>query len=60
MKAKRADEKAVRTTVSMPPVLHELAVQRVRIGHYSAFSDYIQELIRKDATDTGGFHPAHG
>lgn len=48
MRTKRAHEKAVRTTVSMPPHLHELAEQRVKNNSYSAFSDYIQELIRRD------------
>ncbi len=49
MKTKRAHLKAVRATVSMPPVLHDRATEKQKLGGYSAFSDYIQDLIRRDA-----------
>lgn len=32
----------------MPPHLLDIAVEKQRRNSYSAFSDYIQELIRKD------------
>lgn len=48
MRTKRECEKAVRTTISMPPELWKLAVSRQRENQFAAFSDYIQGLIRRD------------
>lgn len=47
MKAKRPCEKAVRTTISMPPNLWRDAVQTQQRQRYATFSDLIQELLRK-------------
>lgn len=47
MKAKRACERAVKTTISMPPELWRDAVQAQQKRRYATFSDLIQELLRK-------------
>lgn len=47
MKVKRDYEKAVRTTISMPPELHRIAVKTQEQQCFSTFSDYIQSLIRR-------------
>lgn len=46
--AKRRHEMAVRTTISMPPVIFEAAQQSARLRAFGSFSDYIQALIRAD------------
>jgi len=48
MKTKPKYEQAVRASVSMPPVLHKFATGKQRERGLSTFSDYIQELIRRD------------
>jgi hypothetical protein len=48
MKTKRVHQKAVRATVSMPPMLHDRAVDRMKRRGFAALSDYIQDLIRRD------------
>lgn len=55
MRTKRECEKAVRTTISMPPELWKIAVSRQRQNQFAAFSDYIQGLIRRDQ---GAMQPA--
>jgi len=47
MRTKRDFEKAVRTTISMPPELWKLAVSGQQAQRFSTFSDFIQDLIRK-------------
>lgn len=47
MKPKRACERAVRMTISMPPDLWRDAVQAQQKRRYATFSDLIQELLRK-------------
>jgi len=49
MKRKKSCEKAVRTTISMPPELWKLATASQRQNSYPTFSDYIQSLIRPTA-----------
>lgn len=56
MKHKRAHEKAVRATVSMPPILHDRAVEKTRRGGFSNFSNYIQDLIRRDEAPAAMVH----
>jgi Arc/MetJ-type ribon-helix-helix transcriptional regulator len=46
--AKRRHEMAVRTTISMPPVIFDMGQERARVRAFGSFSDYIQELIRAD------------
>lgn len=46
MKTKRACERAVRATISLPPDLMRKAIDKQRKGHFAAFSDFIQHLIR--------------
>ena len=46
MKTKRACDKAVRTTISMPPSLWRLAQEEQRKAGFTSFSDLIQHLIR--------------
>lgn len=46
MRPKRDCEKAVRTTISMPPELWKIAVQRQQQQCFPTFSDFIQALIR--------------
>jgi metal-responsive CopG/Arc/MetJ family transcriptional regulator len=48
IKSKRDFEKAVRTTVTIPPRLMQCA-EAIFVGRgFVGFSDYIQELIRRD------------
>jgi len=44
---KRPHEKVVRTTISLPPMLFMLALDQQRIGSYTSFSNYVQDLIRE-------------
>ena len=44
--AKRAHEKVVRTTISMPPLVFTFGLNHAREGGFTSFSDYIQDLIR--------------
>ena len=44
---------AARTSISMPDDLMADAVARQRALRLSSFSDYIQDLIRRDLTDHG-------
>jgi len=37
-----------RTTISMPAALFTLALGRKEARNFGAFSDYIQDLVRKD------------
>lgn len=53
MKMKKPCEKAVRTTISMPPELWKLASGNQQAHSFPTFSDYIQHLIRAAS-------PAHG
>ena len=45
---KRRHEMAVRTTISMPPIIFDLGRERARTRAFPSFSDYIQALIRAD------------
>ena len=45
---KRQHEMAVRTTISMPPVIFDAGRERARLRAFGSFSDYIQALIRAD------------
>jgi hypothetical protein len=45
---KRQHEMAVRTTISMPPMVFDLGRQRARNRAFASFSDYVQALIRAD------------
>ena len=49
MRKKKPCDKAVRTTISMPPELWRIANNGQRIHRYASFSDYIQSLIRSQA-----------
>jgi hypothetical protein len=42
-------EMAVRTTISMPPIIFNLGRHRARSRAFASFSDYIQALIRADS-----------
>lgn len=46
---KKPHEKAVRTTITLPPSLFEKAQEICRREHYPALSDYFQARIRFDA-----------
>lgn len=48
-RAKRDCERAVRTTISLPPGLFTAAEERKRSLHYGTLSDYFQALVRHDA-----------
>ncbi len=39
---------AVKKTVSMPEILFDKSVDKMRQRGFSAYSDYIQDLIRRD------------
>jgi hypothetical protein len=52
MSDKRTYEKAVKKSVSMPEFLFDHATDRQRQFRLATFSDYIQELIRRD-TESG-------
>lgn len=45
---KRRHEMAVRTTISMPPIIFEAGHERARARAFGSFSDYVQALIRAD------------
>ena len=45
---KHAYEKAVKISISMPMLMRDKAVDRVRRRGFTKFSDYIQDLIRQD------------
>lgn len=45
---KRRHELAVRTTISMPPPIFEIGLERAKREAFGSFSDYIQALIRAD------------
>lgn len=45
---KRSYERAVKSSISMPGLLHDKAKNKSRQRGFSTFSDYIQDLIRKD------------
>jgi hypothetical protein len=46
---KRSQEKAMRTSISMPPVVFIKAMERQRTYGFPTFSDYLQHLLRADA-----------
>jgi hypothetical protein len=48
-KRKRTHELAVRTSISMPPTLWDAAASRQHARGFTSFSDYMQDLIRRDA-----------
>lgn len=48
MKTKQSYERATRASVSMPPTLHQFAVRQQQDKGLATFSDYIQELIRRE------------
>lgn len=52
---KRTYEKAVKKSVSMPSMLFDKGVDRVRQIGYATFSDYIQMLIRQDLERQSNF-----
>lgn len=43
---KQENERSVRTTISMPPVLYDFAFTRVREAGFATFSDFVQHLFR--------------
>lgn len=45
---KRPHERAIKKSVSMPEILYFAGVDRQRNLRLSTFSDYVQELIRRD------------
>ncbi len=45
---KRPYERAVKKSISMPVLLHDRAIDKGRQRGFSTFSDYIQDLIRRD------------
>jgi hypothetical protein len=45
---KRAHEMAVRTTVSMPPLVFDWGNEGMRERGSSSFSDFVADLIRQD------------
>jgi hypothetical protein len=45
---KRPHELAVRTTISMPPLVFDWGVEGTKQRGSASFSDYVQELIRDD------------
>lgn len=47
-RAKRKDEQAARTSISMPPTIMAIGQQNMRIKSFGSFSDYIADLIRND------------
>lgn len=52
MSVKRAYERAVKKSVSMPELLFDNAHGRQRELQLTTFSDYIQHLIRQDLSRT--------
>jgi Arc/MetJ-type ribon-helix-helix transcriptional regulator len=48
MNSGETKEPAARTTVSMPEPMMKGAQERVRVGNFSTFSAYVQDLIRRD------------
>lgn len=48
MQTKRDYEKAVKKCVSMPGILFDKGHDKARRMGFSAFSDYVQNLIRND------------
>lgn len=49
-RTKRQYERAVKRSISMPEILHQRAQDKSRDRGFSTFSDYIQDLIRRDTT----------
>ena len=45
---KHEDEKAVRTSVSLPKKLYQAAEARARSLGFDGYSDYVRQLIRRD------------
>ena len=45
---KQQYEKAVKRSISMPAIMLDRAMAKTRQRGFTAFSDYIQDLIRKD------------
>ncbi len=48
VKTKRAFQRAIRTTITLPPRLMEGAESIFTSRGFSGFSAYVQELIRQD------------
>jgi hypothetical protein len=48
MRTKRAFEKSVRTTITMPPRLLEVAETVLTSRGFGGLSDYLQDLVRSD------------
>lgn len=46
---KRPHESAVRTTISLPPLLWDVGTKRQAKLGFGTFSDYIQDLVRHDS-----------
>lgn len=46
---KKQTRRSMRTSISMPAQMFLKAVHRQRSRAYPTFSDYIQELVRRDA-----------
>lgn len=54
MNRKRTHLKAVKKSVSMPEFLYYDATDRQRAARLATFSDYIQDLIRRDTSKEEG------
>lgn len=46
--AQHAHTRAVKTSISLPAIIHTRANQRVREEGYTSFSEYVHFLIRRD------------
>ncbi len=55
---KRHHERVEKTSISLPPRLYDFAESRVRALGYSSRSQYLQELIRRDAASAAALNPA--
>lgn len=53
MKTKRPCEKAIKTTISMPPDLFREAIQVQQRERYATFSGLVQELLRRKLPANG-------
>lgn len=48
LRTKRRHELAVRTTISVPPLVMHMGVEGEKDGAFGSFSNYVADLIRRD------------
>jgi hypothetical protein len=47
-------QRVVRTTISLPPIILDVGMNQQKLGGYTSFSNYVQDLIRQRERDKSG------